>query len=438
MSLTGTLRQPVLWLLAVLLFPFFLFSDSARASFEGPIGIEIDAADNIYVLEAAGRISKFSPDYALLGSWGSAGTGDGQFKAPGGLAIGPNGNIYVADKENNRIQVFTADGAFVTKWGSEGAAPGQFKYPGGVTVSNAGEVFVADTTNHRIQKFTADGTYLGGWGSFGAANGQFNDPRDVALDQAGNAYVTDSGRNRIQKFTSDGTWLLAWGGPGQGNSQFNTPWGITVDRAGIVYVVDAWNHRVQRFDSNGTYLGQWGTFGVSEGSFGHPRGVALDSAGNVYVADYHNRRVQVLTFDGVLIAVFGGEGVKGKPAGPAPGRNTKASPPPRVIPAGVGYYYKNRLYIRVLCPARFRPNCRASAVAVTAKRRGRAMTRATRLQVPSKRWKRGVLVVKPAFRARMQALSKVKRKTIHVRITIRSARGKKKGTVYHRLRVRTA
>lgn len=94
--------------------------------------------------------------------------------------------------------------------------------------------------------------------------------------------------------------------------------------------------------------------------------------------------------------------------------------------------------MRIKCPARFKPSCNAVATAVTRRKKGKPMTRAVRVKVRSTRWKRVALLVKPKFRAKIRSLSKVKRKTIHVRIKIKSKRGKKKGTVYHRLRVRTS
>src|SRR5438552_8179000 len=67
-------------------------------------------------------------------------------------------------------------GAFVTKWGSAGSGNGQFNAPWGVAVDAAGNVYVADTGNNRIQKFTGTGGFLTAWGSAGSGNGQFNVP----------------------------------------------------------------------------------------------------------------------------------------------------------------------------------------------------------------------------------------------------------------------
>ena len=92
--------------------------------------------------------------------WGSEGTGPGQFFRPEHADIDFAGNIYVADKGNNRIQKFTSAGAFVTMWGTFGSGDGQFNNPQGVAVDGAGNVYVADTNNDRIQKFDSSGSCI--------------------------------------------------------------------------------------------------------------------------------------------------------------------------------------------------------------------------------------------------------------------------------------
>src|SRR5205823_1205028 len=82
-------------------------------------------------------------------------------------------------------------GAFLTTWGSAGSGDGQFAYPGGVAVDGSGNVFVADTGNDRVQKFTNTGTFLTKWGSPGTGDGQFSLPEGVAVDGSGNVFVTD-------------------------------------------------------------------------------------------------------------------------------------------------------------------------------------------------------------------------------------------------------
>jgi len=112
----------------------------------------------------------------------------------------------VADAYNDRIQVFTSEGVFLRKWGGPfatnipGSVHGWFKTALGVAVGPDGNVFVADFYNHRIQKFTPEGKFLVAFGSQGNEPGQLERPTDMALDDEGNVFVVDFGNNRIQEF----------------------------------------------------------------------------------------------------------------------------------------------------------------------------------------------------------------------------------------------
>jgi tripartite motif-containing protein 71 len=114
--------------------------------------VAVDGSNNVYVATGGG-VRKFSSTGDVLGSWGSAGTGPGQFNSPFGVAVDVSGHVYVADTFNNRVQVFTSGGAFLVEWGAYGSAPGQFDRPMGIAVGHDGRIFVADTYNDRIQVF---------------------------------------------------------------------------------------------------------------------------------------------------------------------------------------------------------------------------------------------------------------------------------------------
>jgi dienelactone hydrolase len=126
-------------------------------------------------------------------TWGSAGSANGQFNRPAGVAVDSAGHVYVVDQDNNRVQKFSNTGTFVTAWGSAGNGTGQFRRPTGIAVDAAGQVYVTDCDNDRIQKFDATGTFLAQWGMTGNEAGEFRGPTDIAFDSAGNAYVTDAG-----------------------------------------------------------------------------------------------------------------------------------------------------------------------------------------------------------------------------------------------------
>lgn len=86
--------------------------------------------------------------------------------------------------------------------------PWYFCWPESVAIDGDGNVYVADSNNDRIQKFSSTGAFIAKWGSAGNGDGQFNDPTGISIDGNWNVYVADSGNNRIQKFTSSGALML--------------------------------------------------------------------------------------------------------------------------------------------------------------------------------------------------------------------------------------
>ena len=82
--------------------------------------------------------------------WGNRGDGQAEFKDPCGIAVGPSGEVFVADTWNHRVQVFSPAHAFTREWGG-------FFSPRGIAVDPSGSVFVADSGNNRIVRFSSSG-----------------------------------------------------------------------------------------------------------------------------------------------------------------------------------------------------------------------------------------------------------------------------------------
>ncbi|MDD1687120.1 6-bladed beta-propeller [Methanoregula sp.] len=204
-----------------------------------------------------------------------------------GFAIHPYGNVYVTDSANNRVMVFSETGKYLFSWGSERPGDGQFKAPRGIAIDRSGTVYVADTGNHTIQKISSRGFFL--WGREGTESGQFDSPVGIAVDSSGNVYVADTGNDRIQVFHSTGQYLVTWGSYGSLNGYFIAPEGIAIDSSGTMYVADTGNNRIQKISRDGTVITTWGSGGTESGQFTAPSGVALDYWGNVYVSDASSR-----------------------------------------------------------------------------------------------------------------------------------------------------
>ena len=250
--------------------------------------------------------------------FGITGTGEGQFTNPHGIAVAPNGDIFVADARNHRIQRFSADGQFIQTWGTYGSvdnntAPGgTFNEPWGIAVGPDGSVYVTDTWNYRIQKFTANGEFVTMWGTSGAgdATNTFWGPRGIAVDQSGRVFVTDTGNNRVVIFDSNGGYLAQFGTNGLNPGEFDEPVGLAVDLSNNVYVVDTWNKRIQVFQPVNSeldyqYLREWSVSGWEGQSINNKPFIALDSAGNVFVTDPDGYRVLEFTSQGEFIRGWG-------------------------------------------------------------------------------------------------------------------------------------
>ena len=191
-------------------------------------------------------MSVFSPSGVNLRSFGTCGSGYGQFNEPCGVAVDCEGNILAADCNNHRIQKFTVEGQFLAVVGTIGRSGHlQFNYPWDIAISN-NKVYVTDFGNNRIQVLHSDLTFSSTFGKEGSGKGQFNYPQGIACGSTGNVYVTDSKNHRIQVFTAEGKFLRMFGRRGQGKGELDMPISIAV-HDGLLYVGEGGNCRVSVF-----------------------------------------------------------------------------------------------------------------------------------------------------------------------------------------------
>lgn len=276
---------------------------SAPGQFSGPRGIAVDPQGNVYVSEFGNhRIQKFSSGGQPLSVIGRQGSQPGQFDQPFGLVVDARGGLVVAEWGNNRVQRLSATGQPVSAWGNPGGAKsavrGEFNYPQGIAVDAQGTIYVTDSGNNRVQVFSSSGQLVNVWGQRGEAPGQFYAPDGIAVDSNGNLYIAEYGNNRVQVLSAGGRIVSQWGSKGSGPGEFNGAGGLAIDGQGNVYVADQGNSRIQKFSARGAFLAQWGAAGGAKGTgpgeFNTPIGIAIDRDGSIYVTDFGNNRVQKL------------------------------------------------------------------------------------------------------------------------------------------------
>ena len=285
---------------------FLLFRESMVTPDPEPISVG-------YGSRVASQLFPSSGPYSLSDRPG-AGSGRGQFREPRGIAVSPvNGTVFVVDMSNGRVERFDASGAFVGSWGAD---EGNVTFevtpdglgPTGIALGPDGLVYVADTWGHRIVVLNQSGQVVRQFGAFGDTfdspdptiePGMFFGPRAVAVTED-EIYVVDTGNERVQVFAPDGTFLRAWGGYGSEPSQLIEPVGIAIDSEGRVYVADSGNARISVFARTGTPLEQWPVPAWQGNLFFEPY-LAIDPSGRLYATSSATGSVEVFDRTGQQI-----------------------------------------------------------------------------------------------------------------------------------------
>jgi DNA-binding beta-propeller fold protein YncE len=274
-------------------------SGTGDGQFQTVGGIATDRNGHVYAADSRGRIEKFTTTGGFVRSIGTPPSPVekiDEIQSPEGVAVGPNGNLYVVESSSRtRVSVWSRTGRFMTSFADRGTSDGQLSMPGQIAIDAGGSIYVADAGNHRIQKFSADGRYVA---SIGRGEGLFvspdklSTPRGVAIAPDGSIYASDELYRRVQHYAADGRFLGSFGQLGSAPGQFQAPVGVAVAGDGSVWVADRSLSTVQRFSASGRPLETLGRPGSGDGAFSHPTYLALDCKGSLYVADVDNHRVQ--------------------------------------------------------------------------------------------------------------------------------------------------
>lgn len=317
-----------------------------------PVSVAIGPGGNRYVVEQRDcSVRIFSSAGVFVRRWGglcnaSSPTATG-FTSPTDIAVDMNGDVYIADQNQNRIQVYDGIGLWKRTIGTSGTTGGKLSSVASVSVtplSATPDIYVTDLSNVRIQKFAYNGDFV--WaagkdvdavaagtgfevctaapncksGEPGALSGELNNPYGMDLGAAGGPIVVADGlNNRVQKFNpANGQFISSFAIP------FLLPFSVAIDQG----TGDVWVDRfgqgspwLERYDSTGavTVTASSGTSGAGDGEFGSTGQLTATASGGVISPDYSQHRVQELDASGAFVSKFGLNGGPGWQRGSANG-----------------------------------------------------------------------------------------------------------------------
>jgi hypothetical protein len=249
------------------------------------------------------------------------------------LVCDARGHVFVllrsdcyVDAKVPAVNELAPDGQRLAAWG-EDIVDGHM-----LSIGPDGRIYVVDRDAHEVVVFNRAGRRIGGLGERHRPNAPFNHPCDVAIAPSGDIYVADGyGASRVHRFGQNGDLISTWGEPGNQPGQFSTPHGIWALADGRIAVTDRENNRLQIFSAAGDLLAVWP-------DFYHPMDIFQDAEQRLYVTD-QVPRLSMLAPDGMLLArcrpvLNGAHGMWGDAAGNLymaemnPSRVTRLTPLP--------------------------------------------------------------------------------------------------------------
>jgi sugar lactone lactonase YvrE len=274
---------------------------------------------------------------------------EARFRAPQGVAVSADGDLYIADTQNYTIRRITPQGRVITIAGMPGVSGSQdgtgsgarFTEPRDLAIDQAGNVYVTDgTVIRKISPAQVVTTMAGVQGQFGYIDGvgataRFRMPKGIAVSASGDVYVADSyfdGPYVVRRISPAGVVTTFAGGNATGSMQipyddvgnrarFAGPTGLAVVPGGDLFVTDivfgsftgsklhdgsAYVRRISPDAAVTTVAGNHGYTSLPAGGplaqFTRPTGIAVDRAGNIFVTDRFNdgNRIQKLAPDGSI------------------------------------------------------------------------------------------------------------------------------------------
>ncbi len=275
------------------------------------VGAGVDSKDRVYLITRSdARVIVYEQDGTFVTAWGE-GVFTPRTHC---IRFGPDGAVYTVDDGNHTVRKFTPDGKQLMMLGTPGVSSDTgynkekgtpsithggppFNRPTGVALAPNGDLYVSDGYgNARVHRFSSGGKLIQSWGEPGTAPGQFNLPHDIWVTADERVFVADRENDRIQIFGPTGKFLEQW-------TDIQRPTGLCI-RDGLIYVSELWwvpgqssfrrgkmekgeNGRVTVMDMKGKVQARFGHEGerTAPGNFIAPHGICADSRGDIYVME---------------------------------------------------------------------------------------------------------------------------------------------------------
>jgi sugar lactone lactonase YvrE len=356
---------------------------ATQARLDLPLSIATHGGD-LYIADATNRrirrVDAAGTITTVVGTGEIGNEGDGglataaELTTPDGIAVSPDGVLYIADHDDHRVRAVDTTGIITTVAGTGvagfsgdrgPATQAHLAQPQAVLAAADGSVYVADTGSERIRRIGPDGTIVTITGDTPeyprdgqkATSAFLSEPQVARVGSDGMLYIADSDNNRIRRVDGEGiiTTVAGTGEPGDAGdggpateALLDYPSGVAMDSKGNLFIADQDNDRIRKVDKDGTISTVAGTGSPSGTRLDSPVDVVVDRQDNLYVAEYDGDRVVRIDGAGALSLVAGtGETGFSGDGGPATQADLSS-------PAGVHVTADGTVYIADLDNARVR------------------------------------------------------------------------------------
>ena len=222
-----------------------------------PISVAVDANGKILIgNKAGGNVEVYTSDLTLQFKLG---LGDGEFMQPSSIGIAENGNMYVVDSDADMISVYSSDGRYDFSFGTPGTGNGEFHFPVAIAIDHvAQELIISDlqlfdstedlSNGARIQVFNLNGSFKRSFAVQGVGDGKLSKPLGLVVDDEGRIYISDILQDMVQVFDGNGIFLGKISDP---ENPIKTPLGLALSDKQQLFVASLAAAKIEVFGNVG-------------------------------------------------------------------------------------------------------------------------------------------------------------------------------------------